>query len=648
MQLPRPFGAALLLVACGCTPAISLRRIDDESWFARESRTALETAQPSERTRQFLRRESLLVELYEDSDSVLRRLHEMLVTTRRRPVALHLAELCYLCARHGSDSHAESLRYHLSAARYAWAYLFDSDLSPPPDGFDPAFRWACDFYNRSLGAVLRDAAARREQQPARVALPLLTGPMHIERGTSEFGWNRSDYSEVLVAFDYDVVGLAGLARAYGLGVPVILVRNVDESATSFRPPILDSMSHGRSTEIHVQQSYGATVLLRPSQTLCQENAKGAAPHASIEIYDPTHTTEVKVGGIAVPLEADLTSPLAYTLARSHTASGLRAFFDVDESLSQVGLEMFQRFDPDKIPVIFVHGLLSSPQTWMHLFNDLLADPELRARFQFWFFRYPTGNPIAISAALLRETLTEVARRCDPDRKNPAFQDAVIVGHSMGGLLTRLQLVDGGERAWKLVSDRPLDELDVSDQQKAILRRIIYFERLPFLRRAVFMATPHRGAQMATAWYSRLGQKLVTLPQTIYDTSKALVQFGREQLAERLGAAPGSADITGIAGLSPVSIIATEVSRWSFPPDLPIHSIIGNQAAAGTPGGTDGIVAYESSHLDGVESELIVKSGHNVQEHEAAVRELIRILREHLAAHDAQRATAAEATAPAAR
>ena len=61
-----------------------------------------------------------------------------------------------------------------------------------------------------------------------------------------------------------------------------------------------------------------------------------------------------------------------------------------------------------------------------------------------------------------------------------------------------------------------------------------------------------------------------------------------------------------------------------------HSIIGNNRKAGVPGGTDGVVKYESSHLDQAESERIVKSGHSVQTNPETIRELVRILNEHLA------------------
>jgi pimeloyl-ACP methyl ester carboxylesterase len=206
---------------------------------------------------------------------------------------------------------------------------------------------------------------------------------------------------------------------------------------------------------------------------------------------------------------------------------------------------------------------------------------------------------------------------------------------MGGLLSKLQILDGGDRVWQLVSDTPIDQLDVPAEQKGMLRQMAYFERIPFVRRVVFMATPHRGASMATAWYSNLGQKLVRLPRTVHETSSKFLEVASERMRQRLEAGSTVSQLTGIAGLSPDSALCREGAEWPLPADVPFHSIIGNEDAEDVPGGSDGVVAYSSAHLEGAASEKIVKSGHSVQDKPPAIQELIRILREHLAAHDAR-------------
>src|SRR5207302_7155796 len=98
----------------------------------------------------------------------------------------------------------------------------------------------------------------------------------------------------------------------------------------------------------------------------------------------------------------------FFLSRSDfEAIGYKGFLQADRIQKRAGIYMFEPYQRGKIPVIMVHGLLSSPSTWAPLFNDLRADPVLRERFQFWFYLYPTANPYLLSAADLRATLDQL-------------------------------------------------------------------------------------------------------------------------------------------------------------------------------------------------------------------------------------------------
>jgi pimeloyl-ACP methyl ester carboxylesterase len=65
------------------------------------------------------------------------------------------------------------------------------------------------------------------------------------------------------------------------------------------------------------------------------------------------------------------------------------------------------YDPQRIPVVFVHGLLSDPHIWLNAVNAINSDPELRAAYQPWYFLYPTGHR---RAADLRPKLRESLRQ----------------------------------------------------------------------------------------------------------------------------------------------------------------------------------------------------------------------------------------------
>ena len=67
-----------------------------------------------------------------------------------------------------------------------------------------------------------------------------------------------------------------------------------------------------------------------------------------------------------------------------------------------------------MPVVMVHGLWSSPITWMEMYNDLRSDPQVRENYQFWFYLYPTGQPFWTSATQMREDLAMMRREVDPN------------------------------------------------------------------------------------------------------------------------------------------------------------------------------------------------------------------------------------------
>src|SRR5262249_35041719 len=155
----------------------------------------------------------------------------------------------------------------------------------------------------------------------------------------------------------------------------------------------------------------------------------------LELYNPLTVQGVHVRGLHVPLEYDLTTPLAYCLSKTDLEGApYLGFLSADRLRDRSGIYLFEPYQPGKIPVVMTHGLLSAPLTWTPLFNDLRADPVLREHFQFWFSLYPTGNPYLATAADLRLALAHLRSELDPHRRDPALDQMVFVGHSMGGLV----------------------------------------------------------------------------------------------------------------------------------------------------------------------------------------------------------------------
>jgi pimeloyl-ACP methyl ester carboxylesterase len=329
--------------------------------------------------------------------------------------------------------------------------------------------------------------------------------------------------------------------------------------------------------------------------------------------------------VSVPVEAELSSPIVHALRttpRRHIE--LLGFVDPARFEKSTGLVMMQPYQRGKIPVIFVHGLLSDPLTWKEMFNELGADPEIRSRYQFWAFFYPTGLPFIKSAAKLREDLAQVKNACDPEGADPALENMILVGHSMGGLIAKLQVTKGGDRYWNLIGTKPIDELRTSDANRELLRKIFYFEPQPCVRRVVTIGTPHRGSSYGKAFIGRLGSWLVRIPRMVMEVQQQLIRDNPDAFLPGFkGTFPTSVDL--LAQDSPILKVMYDDQLAS---SVQFHNVFGI-ASVMKEGLGDGVVPASSARLPNVASELAVDALHaNVHQHPRTILEIKRILRRH--------------------
>ena len=326
------------------------------------------------------------------------------------------------------------------------------------------------------------------------------------------------------------------------------------------------------------------------------------------------------------LAADFSAPLAYMLSHGRNRSiDIRALLRPDRIFKYTGLYQFERYDPEKIPVVFVHGLMSRPETWVPAVNELMADKAVRERYQFWFFLYPTGLPVWSSAAELRSELDRYRKTVDPARRNRNFDRMVLVGHSMGGLISSLQVRTGGKPLWKQFLETPPDQLSLSPGLKKRIIRVLQFQPRPEVSRVVFFATPHRGSELAVNPVSEFFSRLIRLPVSFLDKDRMTLQAALREEYRDMFVAPANS-LVFLQANSPLlkSILALPVR-----PGVPYHSVIGDRGRGDTPDSSDGVVPYWSSRMDNAKSEKIVPSGHGAHEHPEGIAELGRILRSHL-------------------
>ena len=338
--------------------------------------------------------------------------------------------------------------------------------------------------------------------------------------------------------------------------------------------------------------------------------KTGALDATFSLYDPGAREKIRLGGVQEPLAADLAAPSGYY--PNPFFAGLAAMMRPANYQEQGGLYILEPYDPDQIPVVFIHGLLSVPQMWRPTIDAINADAELRGRFQFWVFSYPTGNPISLSALRLRESLTSIYQLY------PRTRSMILIGHSMGGLLAQMQAVCSERVLWDGVFRNHADGLYTTLPPDSLVKKALIFDPTPHVNRIVFICVPHRGSNLATGWIGSLGVGLIRLPRAIISRAE-LVVLG--PILKNIGM---KAIPSGINSLSPRSPLLRPLD--TLPITVPYHSIIGDRGRGDSPNSSDGVVAYWSSHLDGAQSELIVPGPHGSYALPQTIAELKRILR----------------------
>jgi pimeloyl-ACP methyl ester carboxylesterase len=595
-----------------CAAPVTVERVDPRSVHRELTANVLTVGEESGASRNVLYRWDLTERFESDPEGALAQLHLAVAGGRAgRDELFTLAELSFLYAEQTGKR-----EYYLAAVVYAYALLFPHGAADPLYPVDPRLRVAADLYNRGLTSGF--ASADRsviELRGGTWALPF--GELTVELDPKWLRWGDRRLVNFVPVAELEVRGLRERYRRPGIGAPLAA------GTAAFAPDTKLRDFVGRGTKVPV------TALLRlddPRRSLAAGRISGA-----LEIYDGYTTDFVEIDGQRVPLEVEPSAAFAYTLSESaiwdwelrgflvgDLVKGLVVATKAGEARAQ--LLFMQPYRRGRIPVVFVHGTASGPGRWADMLNSLENDPWLRTRFQYWFFYYDTGNPITYSADVLRTSLRFIVEQLDPDGTDAALRQMVVIGHSQGGLLAKMTAIDSGTRLWDTVSRRPLDDLILRDETREQLRRTLFLQPLPFVRRVIFIATPHRGSYEAGSWIAHQVAGFASLPKGFVDVMKDLVTGNPGVVTLSLGGLPRS-----INDMTPGNSFVQALASTPVAPGVATHSIVAVSGDKPLAEDDDGIVKYESAHLDDVESEVVIRSWHSVQGHPLAIAEVRRIL-----------------------
>jgi triacylglycerol esterase/lipase EstA (alpha/beta hydrolase family) len=343
--------------------------------------------------------------------------------------------------------------------------------------------------------------------------------------------------------------------------------------------------------------------------------------AIIEFALPLYQDNVELNGHSYPLAADFSAAIALGLTREKPQKlGFARMVRPEKYADTARLARLQLYDPNRIPVIFVHGLQDTPASWTPMINSLRGDPEIRKHYQFWVYSYPSGYPYPYSAALFRKEIDGI------DKVFPDHKKIVLVGHSMGGIISRLMITDVGDKVWYDFFGKSPAETDLPGPTRKLLEESLIFNHRPEISRVIFICAPHRGSEFASNWIGRIGSSLVKMPFFMAGipfkaVNAAMVQ---DPAAMQLKRIPNSIDT-----LSPNNRFVREIEKFPTRRGIPFHTIEGDRGRGNAPNSSDGVVPYWSSHMPGAVSELIVPSNHSATRNSEAIAEVKRILKLHL-------------------
>ena len=554
----------------------------------------------------------LLTELYEkDPTAALVYLQQLWLKEKRSEYLVVLADAALQTGYRFRSNQERSTRYFLASAVYSLAFLKYLD-----DGkslySEERFR-LIRIYNLAVTELFFYLKGRNLERRSGFAIPMLeqngSRQVFFKSPVYDLPVPAGSIAQFTPCAHYRTVGLTHDTRVFGLGVP--LVAELKAGCKDVGGQLIDGLPVAVTWVMDFEEKDG---------NIC------AIPRY---VYSRIRET-ITCGKKNFPLAADFSVPLACAASAPRAMNFIERTVKVSEANALTGLYHFEPYDDKRIPVVFVHGLMSDARTWGQMLNTLLSDPLLRRKYQFLGFAYSSGAPVFASAARLRRELKELrAALVRQKRSVTQFDKMVLIGHSMGGLLSRLQITACQEETLaKELKIRDFEEVkkQLAPEYQKQIASVLNFTPSSSVKRVIFIAVPHRGSRIATSWIGRFGASLIRLPvefvQRNIKVVSELVRTGRIKPERRSFG-------TGIDNLRPDDPMLQLLNKLQFASNIPYHSIIGNRQEGGIPGGSDGVVSYASSHLDGAESELVVKSGHSVQRNVLAIQEVRRILLLHL-------------------
>ena len=526
------------------------------------------------------------------------------------------------------DCQAQQLSMLDKSIRYSYAYLFKTERQPQDRIFNNRQVQIRDFYNQALAKFIA------------LEVQNTKSPSVIKAGDSTYTFDFSHYPELeknipealLSTYNMNFSGLRSINRRDGFGAEFVTILKEPTKAEEDKyivDPVHHKYSNGMNPNIHKPRYLAVSITAQPEGNESVDSILHN-PNFKLKVFDPYSTEKIDVSGKSYPLAANFSAPYGLWLAENNLgAAAYLSLIDRDKRLTMPHLYMLEPYNPNKKVIVLVHGLASSPEAWIRLTNDIMGDNALREHYQVWQIFYSTNMPILESRFQINTIINQGFESID--QKSASAKDAVLIGHSMGGIIARLLVSDQNlsSNAQKMLKNRQFNRF----KDDPVFNARLNIQSVPNFNRAIFISAPHRGTDYADRWFTRAARKVIKLPGAFLGALADSVDEKNLNPKKILKDIDGGLIQNGPSDLSHNSKFTQLTENVMPKKGMIYHSIMGNITNSNDPDiMTDGIVPYRSSHLDGAVSEKIIKGGHSIQQTPEAVLELRRILKLHLTDH----------------
>lgn len=596
-----PFTLAILFLASCSGPKLTM--LDRPLTSTKTTRTLTNSTALTSENRATMKSEDLLSDYRRQPEAAIQ---SLAVLYNQNPTEARRQALAELCSDQGdrltANAYPQAIGYYLDAAS-----LTEERALNAPTESESVDR---TLYNYCVARIARLLRQQASTGSAEIVAP---GPLTSHRfrlGSGAALVDPRQFDALVPASWLKPAGIKWVPiKQEGFGVAMVghLEQTPERKAAD---PMMPSTGHALALNASLRFGNGS---------------------ATLRLQDLMQRSDGEINGRRLPLAGDFTAPLTFVYyKRNSSVSKFMATIRPDHYQQYVGLYSAEPFRPNKTSLILVHGLLSTAEGWLPFLNLLRADPVVRENYQIILFNYPTGTSVTENAAKLRRSLADFRQFYDPQKSNRKMRDMFILGHSMGGILSNWQIRDSGDLFYQSVFARPLEELDMSEETKREIREIGFFEANPDIKRALFIAAPHRGSNMASSPIGRLGAWLIRMPLNLVDA--ALDDLNAPGVLTESARAVQDLSFNSVTSLRPDNPVLEGALRLPVKEGVRMHSIIAQKDPDDAlEASSDGVVPYTSAHLSGVESEFIVVDANHtsVLERNDCIQEVWRILRLHL-------------------